>query len=1563
MDAFGFVLVSGGFAVTKRELTGAAGAIDLAGANALIVELTDVDAFVGVGGSFSGSTINAGIGFVIEDLDLSLALVDVSPLVRYTGLELSAASASLEGIPGLTFEVTSLLVQVNQVTPPLVNARLDWSSYDAAGELPAFSMDDAVQLHAEGDAGISAFGFVAIVARFSLTKATLPAALDVDGIALGDAEGLRFSLTNASVFVGLDVAIAPGGAAGFAGDTTTGSLGIGAAVASLKVHTILAASGTRYVGIEILDLAGGLSGIDAIDFDVDDVTVKLNRATTAAGLATTPRLNWGAAALAPTGFGLALDASQELYASGSAIVNLFDLVTGSADFELIKQDVDVDLDGDLNGGTGEQLTGAGLLLFGLSDLQLAVGIAGFGIDISGGTVALALLKPAATAPNPGRSWMTLQAAGVGGTLHLPGVIASVENLVIEVNRASAPVGVAVAELDWADALDLDRNGTFGDDAQVVGVTFALAGGFLRVAGDLVDLDVFGLLTGAAGFELVRDTVDADVNGDGARDLDDAILITFSLSLDEAPGDPVRFLRVGVDGFGLLISDGTVRIAALAPALTTDARRWVAVQADGLAASLTLPLVTASVENVSVEVNRASGGATVLNWLTAIDLDETGAFTAAPLVVYSAQIRLTTDRLAVKGDIVGLDIAGFVKGTAKFELTTGTVTIKPTAAEAPVAATLMTLGLTQVNLTIGDATGVHFAINGGSLALATLKPTAAADRRSWMVLKGSLAGASLVGIPNLTLQAENLVLELNRGSNDPDGTGPLPAISIDGLDWRAALNLDRDATFGEAVDDRLVIGGVGIDLAGNVLRASGIARVDIFGLVEGRIAFSFEQQTVDAYVDPNATFSVAGVPLGARGPPADLEDATLTTIGLRILPDDGNATNGSEALTIGAGGVGFTVETGTLALASLKPSAASVAAGDTRSWLALTASIGNGSFTGIDGFDVTIHDLTVEINQGTNAPALDWTKAIDTDRDGAFLDDVQIVVADGLGGTVTHTIEYDRELFGASGDISVDIFGFISGRVGFTFETRKVDVDVDGNGTRDHDDATQTLLTLTVSDVFVGVPNGVGFRVTGGTLALATLKPAAPADTRSWLALTGTLTGGSFVGVTGLELTIVRLAVEINKGSNGALEIPALNWTTALDLDGNGAFGDGLVITDRNAVDHEIDFTGDRLAASGVANVNLFGFVRGTIGFDFETATVDVSDPVAGVTLDNAKLTTLAITIAPTPEPGDPPSQPFFAGVGDVGFQIGGGTLAIAMLKPGTPGDARSWTGIKSSLITNVGLVGIDGFTLMAQKLQVEINQASGTPTVKALNWQTAIRYADAGAYGDDVTVGGVTIDATGQLLRVFVTATIQIDSFVHVSGNFAIEKGDDLFVTAGPGPTIRATALKIGASNVNVFAGFGGPYWQDSDADGDIDGDDTPLPGATGLALQNVSLAVVLLKEAPTVAKPVPTKSWFALKASGGAALVGIDSFQLGGTLTVEVNSATDTATPSLTDPVVDFTKLPGGKLTVATGPSPAPSIDIAYSGRLLRVAGSAFITIDSFVHVSASFAFEKGDDLSVTLE
>ena len=320
------------------------------------------------------------------------------------------------------------------------------------------------------------------------------------------------------------------------------------------------------------------------------------------------------------------------------------------------------------------------------------------------------------------------------------------------------------------------------------------------------------------------------------------------------------------------------------------------------------------------------------------------------------------------------------------------------------------------------------------------------------------------------------------------------------------------------------------------------------------------------------------------------------------------------LFIGVGGVGFSVASGSLALAIVTPNAAA-AVYDKRSWLALTANLTSGSFTGVDGLTMTVNSLSVQVNRasgvfdptpatlGTDsvaATALDWTKAIDLDENAASFSPDPIVV----GG---QTISYDHAFLGAAGNVTIDIFGFVHGTVGFDFQTRTVDVDVHGDGTEILHGATLTTIALTVQDIFVGVPGSVGFHVTSGSLSLAMVKPAppttGPADTRSWLTLSGSLASGSLQGIDGLVLTVTQLGVEVNKGSQGSVAIAALNWNTALDLNGDGVYGqpaDKLTVGSTTFVSTQTE-----LRAFGNATIDIFGFVTGQISFSFETKKVDV----------------------------------------------------------------------------------------------------------------------------------------------------------------------------------------------------------------------------------------------------------------------------------------------------------------------------------------------------------------------
>ncbi len=168
----------------------------------------------------------------------------------------------------------------------------------------------------------------------------------------------------------------------------------------------------------------------------------------------------------------------------------------------------------------------------------------------------------------------------------------------------------------------------------------------------------------------------------------------------------------------------------------------------------------------------------------------------------------------------------------------------------------------------------------------------------------------------------------------------------------------------------------------------------------------------------------------------------------------------------------------------------------------------------------------------------------------------------------------------------------------------------------------------------------------------------------------------------------------------------------------------------------------------------------------------------------------------------------------------------------------------------------------------------------------------------------------------------------------------------GGGMPIQVNALEIGASNVNVFVGTGGPYFN---PDGTLASNSD---GALGLALSNISLGLALLT--PTAGG---STTYYALDASGSAQLVGINGLTLMGSLAVEVNGSSSASTP-----VIDFSQLSGNSLAIPTGPTSAP-INIGYSSPLLEVSGSLTLGISSFAYITGQFAFLQGPTQTVTLD
>ena len=491
----------------------------------------------------------------------------------------------------------------------------------------------------------------------------------------------------------------------------------------------------------------------------------------------------------------------------------------------------------------------------------------------------------------------------------------------------------------------------------------------------------------------------------------------------------------------------------------DGRSWLAVDAAHLGGVLHLgTLASATLAEVVVQLNRANSPE--LDWSHVIGETITLPSFNGPLT-------------HISGSLQSLVIGGFVRGNANFDLTKRLVNVQIAPGDVLANAFLFTLGLTNLDLTVGDLSGVHLGVHNGSLALAVVQapaPAIGTDDRTWLTLRGSAGTITFAGVPGLDfgMTLDNLSVSLNvaSGTNSSSGTAAAP------LDWTTALDLDGNGHFHEVgfnpANDELTVGGTLLNLTGSLVQAAGAATIHAFGFVDGTVNFVFKRETVnidgnhDGLID---AFSPSSPP--ARGPP-DLANATLTTLGLSVLSDATHA-----GLTIGVpNGAHFTVTAGRLALAIVTPSAADQAAGDGRSWLALTSSIDSASLTGITGFAAYGSDIVVELNQASGlydpsglaapAEALNWSNAVVGHAGGVQVDT-------DPAGTAHLTLSFANELIDASATLGIDIGGFVSA-AGSAHVSKQ---SVTGGGLSGAQ--TALLVEITGASLFVGVGGSLSRR--------------------------------------------------------------------------------------------------------------------------------------------------------------------------------------------------------------------------------------------------------------------------------------------------------------------------------------------------------------------------------------------------------------------------------------------------------------------------------------------------------
>jgi hypothetical protein len=1109
--------------------------------------------------------------------------------------------------------------------------------------------------------------------------------------------------------------------------------------------------------------------------------------------------------------------------------------------------------------------------------------------------------------------------------------------------------------------------------------------YFEVSGGIT-LNLFDFVDGSANFVFSKQTIDVDVDTDGifdpaGGDLDDAELVIFGL-------DTLNVF-VGSGGVGFNVTGGQLGIAQIKPNSEAvdvgDSRSYLAVRAGLDSASLDgIGGLIATALNLSVDVNQASGAfdgfdAEALDWSAALALEtgsgfgsvlDIGTYLDSPLIEDELLIDFNQELFQASGRFE-LDLFGFITGNANFAFAQQTVNVELSSTETLADASMIIIALSDVDVFVG-VDDVGFAVTDGQFGLAHIKSTVTGDSRSYLGIKASLADASLVGIDGLTASVSNVSVLINQASGD-DGFG----LGAEPLDWSSMIDLDdtNGLDFNDVVDPGQYLDpavDLTLDFTGELFQAGGSIALDLFGLVAGSGDFVFRKQQVSVKLSDTETLS----------------DASLIMLAMSNV----NA-------SVGINGVGFVVAGGTLGLAQIKPSSDDVDAGDSRSYLGVKGSLGSASLVGIDGLEASVTNLTVQINSasgddgfGLDAEPLDWTTMIDLDdTDGlAFNDTVdpgKYLVPPLTGQELA--INFTEYLLQVSGHINLDLFGFIDGEADFAFKQQIVDVDLDDNDVIDGDDLIDaSLVTFALNNayLFAGV-SGIGFDIDDAQLGLAYIKSAGESDSRSYLGLRGQVDDVSFAGISAVDISLNSLMIEISQasGAKGALEAEALDWTTALDLNNNLTFGevddtndDGVYEVSDDLLDPgldldpaltgqelAIDFTGELLQVRGFMTLQMseFVFVTGSFAFSkgepiyVTTAGSTTSIQVSMMTAGASNVYAFAGIGGPYWVDSDGNGQiasDEFEAEGALGVALSEAYFGMAIMSP-VAGGGPNYYALKAG--GTVKLIGIAGLDIEARDMCIEVNKNSdGTEDV--INFTQLLpdgkMLIPTGPDTDEVE-----LDYADDLIRASGSVTLAISDFVHVSGSFAFEQGptEDVTLSNGGG-VVNVSVLKVGVSNGYAFAGVGGPYWVDSNADGTINQLDTPDgTGPMGVALGGVEFGLALMKRTTG-----SNASYYALKAGGNAELVGIDGLELSvQSMEFQINGTTDDINPNA---VVDFATTYSGTpvgMEIITGGSEG-AIYLDFAGKLLQVSGSATLTISEFVHISGNFAFQQGQEKDVTV-
>ncbi|MEN9553872.1 MAG: hypothetical protein RLZZ232_158, partial [Planctomycetota bacterium] len=981
--------------------------------------------------SFSLPNLSLNLTFDVPSLSIPTPYIDFSVTMPSITLPGFPAMPNFPGLPDLP------------AVPDIPNFAFD---------LPAFEMLQLGDLPA-----ISLFDFITLSGSLTFKRVPYTATLD-DGTII-DTWAIVMNSVDGGVFVGLN------GPASNSDATGLSVAGVDGAMAILVPKD--AADKRRWVAAAGTGNAVSLVGLSDLTISATNFAVELNKSlgTATGGVANASIVDFSANPLSVLMDDGSTVTITHPAASGALLKVATDATIGVADFFRVTGSFGVQsstLDVSLSDGTS---VSAEVLMIGG---QNAAGFAG----VNGGSANAAGLAlsdvsfgfvTATDQLDGSRRWKTLQATAASvDVLGIPDTIISGTNLSVSINRPdengvvanykTTPLNIPVGN-GQTYAISLD--GASGALLEASGTLTVSVSDFFKVTGS------FALRRSAANITLADGTTK------------DVSLLT--LGVDGASA--FLGLNAGTaDAAGLTISNADAAIA-IASDINDPTKRWTGLEASLDGISVTgLSDISISASKLSVEINQATSSQPVIDWAAAPLVIATGPSTSITLNMNGADGAL----LRASGSL-SLTTGGFFTVTGDLGIEKKTDTVKVGGSPDDVAVDLLTIGAASLSAFIG--------VNGGTLNAKGLALTgvefglAIASRRSdkskkYTALKASATGASVTGLPGLSLSSSNLSVAINR----PDSSGELMNLAADPVSVLSGpgrtVTLDFDSS------------------AGPLLEASGTMNISVesFFTLAGDLAI---KRSNDTLTDSAGTHV----------------DVDLLTLGAENLTAFAGLNGGSaNAVGLSLADVGFG-----LAVATSRSNPA-------LTWKALVADAGSGGFVGPDNIGLTASGVSIAVNR----PA----------SDGSLINFSADPLVIATGPSTTRTLSFDSSdgaLIEASGHLNITLSNFVqfSGNLALRKSTATLKL---ATGT----DVTTELLVIGGTDLsaFAGInggtPEALGFNLSGLNFAFAAATDVND-HSRTWMALDASAAGVSFNGIPGVSISATALDLAVNQpAADGSL---------------------------------------------------------------------------------------------------------------------------------------------------------------------------------------------------------------------------------------------------------------------------------------------------------------------------------------------------------------------------------------------------------------------------------------------